>query len=545
MDADLVFVGGPVRTGVPGAPAQDALAVTDGRITALGDAARQSVGASTVFVDLAGGALLPAWGDGHAHPLLGGLGLTGVPVRERTSVQQIVDAVRRWAAAHPDAEWTAATRSRRGLAPDGLFDARWLDEAVSDRPVVLRTMDHHTAWVNSEALRRAGFSAATGQPPHGEIVRRADGTPLGTLREWGALDPVLALIPEPGLAEQLDALAQVSEQFARHGITWVQDAWVTHEQVEAWTSAAAKDLLRFRADLAFRAVPGSWALDLEVMIADRRRVAEQATGWLTARTVKFFADGVIESGTAAMLADYHDCPHSRGIPNWTPGELADAMCAVDAAGFDCHIHAIGDAGVRMSLDAIEELRRRNGLRDRRTTIAHLQLIDPADLPRFAQLGVIANFEPLWAQPDPLMTELTEPRLGPERSARQYQIASLLASGAHVSFGSDWPVSSYRPLDILATAVTRQTAAGDPAGGWLPAERIDTQTALHTYSAGVAYQAGEQNLWGTLRPGMRADLVHLDADPHTTNPTDLAALQVLGTWLGGTATFTHPAQPEEH
>jgi predicted amidohydrolase YtcJ len=536
VHADTLFVGGTIRTGVMGEPTLDALAVTSGRIAGVGTAGRELAGPSTVVIDLDGGALLPAWGDGHAHPLLGGLGLAGVPVRDCATVAEIVEAVRSWAAAHPGTEWVCGYAFSPVLAPGGLFDARWLDEAVRDRPVVLLTEDHHTAWVNSEALRRANLSASTPQPAHGEILRHADGTPLGTLREWGALEPVLGLIPGPGLPEQLAALMQVSERFARDGITWVQDARVTHDQVEAWITAAGRGLLRFRADLAFFADPAAWAGSLDTMTADRQQVDERGGGWLSARTVKFFADGVVESGTAAMLEDYHDCPDSRGLPNWTATELAEAMIAVDSLGFECHIHAIGDAGVRMSLDAVEELHRRNGRRDRRTTIAHLQVIDPADLPRFAQLGVIANFEPLWARPDPLMTELTEPRLGPERSRRQYQIASMLASGAHVSFGSDWPVTSHRPLDILTTAVTRQTADHQPAGGWLPEERVDTETALRAYSAGVAYQARAQDEWGTLRPGMRADLVHLTADPLLTSPADLTDLQVLGTWLAGTATF---------
>jgi predicted amidohydrolase YtcJ len=536
VHADTLFVGGTVHSGVTGEPAQDALAVTNGLISDVGTAARQLRGPSTVVIDLAGGALLPAWGDGHAHPLLGGLGLAGVPVRDCTTVGEIAETVRSWAAAHPGTEWVCGYAFSPVLAPGGLFDARWLDQAVRDRPVVLLTEDHHTAWVNSEALRRADLTAATPEPAHGEIIRRADGTPLGTLRELGALEPVLGLIPSPGLPEQLAALAHVSERFARDGITWVQDARVTHDQVEAWTTAATRGLLRFRADLAFFADPATWAGSLAAMTADRQQVDEQGDGWLTARTVKFFADGVVESGTAAMLADYHDCPDSRGLPNGTVSELAEAMIAVDSLGFECHIHAIGDAGVRTSLDAVEELHRRNGRRDRRTTIAHLQVIDPADLPRFAQLGVIANFEPLWARPDALMTELTQPRLGPERSRRQYQIASMVASGAHVSFGSDWPVTSHRPLDILATAVTRQTADHQPAGGWLPEERVGTGTALRAYSAGVAYQARAEKQWGTLHPGMRADLVHLSADPLRTSPAALTDLQVLGTWLAGTATF---------
>ena len=251
--------------------------------------------------------------------------------------------------------------------------------------------------------------------------------------------------------------------------------------------------------------------------------------------MKFFANGVVESGTAALLQPYDDCPHSHGIANWPAAELADAMTAADALGFQAHVHAIGDAGVRLALDAIAETARRNGPADRRPTVAHVQLIDPADLPRFAALGVIANLEPLWAQPDPLMTELTLPRVGAARGSRQYQIASLLRSGARVSFGSDWPVTAYQPLPGIATAATRQTPQGNPAGGWLPAERATAAEALAAYSAGVAYQAFEERQWGLLRPGMRADLVHLAADPTVIPARELRDLPVLGTWLAGTRT----------
>jgi predicted amidohydrolase YtcJ len=260
--------------------------------------------------------------------------------------------------------------------------------------------------------------------------------------------------------------------------------------------------------------------------------------------VKFFADGVVESGTAALLEPYTDCPHSHGIANWTPAELTEAVTAVDALGLQPHIHAIGDGGVRAALDALEAAARTNGPRDRRPVVAHAQLIDPADLPRFAPLGVIAGLQPLWAQCDPLMTELILPRIGPERGARQYQIAALLASGARIAFGSDWPVTAHEPLRGIATAVTRRTPEGTPEGGWLPEERIDTATALAAYSAGCAHQAFEEKEWGALRPGTRADLVHLAADPVRTAPGDLAHLPVLGTWLAGRRTHgtATPAEP---
>ncbi len=250
MQAEQLFTGGTVRTGVPGAAATSALAVAGGRVLALGRDALDSRGPRTEVTDLAGGALLPSFGDGHVHPLLGGLGLQGVPVREARSVDEILAAVAAWAAAHPDAEWVTGDAFDPTLADGGRFDARWLDQVVAGRPVVLRTTDHHTMWVNSEALRRAGLDASTPEPAAGQIVRRADGSPLGTLREWGAIGPVLDLLPAPGPAEQGAALAGVSALFAAAGITWVQDAWVDPDQVDAWLAAAAAGTLRFRASLA-------------------------------------------------------------------------------------------------------------------------------------------------------------------------------------------------------------------------------------------------------------------------------------------------------
>ncbi|OKI16663.1 amidohydrolase [Streptomyces sp. CB03911] len=542
MRADTLFTGGRIHTGDPGDPVTHALAVSSGRISALGDAALALRGPATEIVDLAGGSLLPSWGDGHVHPLLGGIGLRGVPVRDCTSLDEVVEAVRRWAEENPAAEWIRGDAFDPWLAEGGLFDARLLDAVVPDRPVLLRTMDHHTGWANTEALRRGGFTAGSPQPENGEVVRRPDGEPLGTLREFGALDPLLRLVPEPAPEEQLTALRDTTAALAAAGITWVQDAWVEPAQVGVWIAAARAGALSVRANLGLLLQPDGWRERLPALAADRARVAAEGAGQLTANSVKFFADGVVESGTAALLEPYADCPHSHGSANWQPADLADAVTAVDALGFQPHIHAIGDRGVKLALDAIEAAARRNGPRDRRPVIAHVQLVDPADLPRFAELGVIANFEPLWAQTDPLMTELTLPRLGPVRGARQYRIAALLGSGARVSFGSDWPVTRYEPLAGIATAVTRQTPQGVPEGGWLPEERIPLGQALTAYSAGVAHQAFEDGLWGVLRPGLRADLVQLAADPYTVPPGELAGVPVLGTWLGGRPTHRTALAP---
>jgi predicted amidohydrolase YtcJ len=391
--------------------------------------------------------------------------------------------------------------------------------------------------VNSEALRRAGITIATPDPPSGRVPRRPDGTPLGTMVEWSAMDLVLRHAPRPGRAEKELGVERASALLASAGVTWAQEAALAPEDVDVYLAAAAAGRLSVRVNVALRAEPGQWAAQRAAFAAARSlAAASQVAGQVSARSVKFFADGVIEAGTAALLEPYDDAPHTCGLPVWEPDELAAAAAAFDADGFQLHIHAIGDAGVRAALDAVEHATRSNGPRDRRPVVAHTQLVDAADLPRFAELGIIANFEPLWTQLDPVQTDLTLPRIGPARGGRQYPMASLLRSGAVLSMGSDWPVSSCRPLEGLPVAVTRQTAAGEPAGGWAPTERLPPEAALAAYTAGVAFQAFEQHQWGTVAPGRRADLVWLERDPLGVGAAEWPGLRVLGTWLAGRRTW---------
>jgi predicted amidohydrolase YtcJ len=292
-------------------------------------------------------------------------------------------------------------------------------------------------------------------------------------------------------------------------------------------------VLKFGADLALWADPNSWRDQLEGFTAARSAVQMRGRGQLSAETIKFFADGVIESGTSAMLEPFCDCPHSKGMPNWDAEEMKLAVAAIDALGFTPHIHAIGDAGVRMALDAIEYTAAFNVPRDRRWVMAHTQLVDPADLPRFAELGIIANFEPYWSKFDSWQSELTEPRLGPERTNRQFQTATLAELGARISFGSDWPVTTYAPLDGIQVAVTRQMTADGPS--WMPEECVSVDEALAAYTTGVAFQSGRDDA-GVLRPGAVADLVLLAQDPRDVLTSEIAAISVEGTWRSGTRVF---------
>lgn len=533
MSATL-FTNGVIWTG-PGGDT-DALLVVDGVVQAVGAEAQAAAqGAETV--DLQGGFLMPSFGDGHAHPLYGGLEAAGPLVRPCTSVDEIVATVRRFAEDHPEQEWIMGASYDSSLAPDGLFDARWLDEAVPDRPVVLRAWDYHTVWCNSVALQRAGITADTPDPQMGEIPHRADGSVLGTLREWGAVDLVMAVAPPRGDDVRVTALRTAAEYYTARGVTWVQDAWVEPADVDTYIEAARRGDLGVRFNLALYADPRHFDSQVELFAESRRRVEELDSPYLTCQTVKFFADGVVENETGALLQPYCSGLHSHGMTVWENGSLADAARRVDELGFQIHIHAIGDAAVRQALDAIEHVAERNGARDRRPVIAHNQLVDDADIGRYAAMGVIPNMQPLWAQLDALMTELTVPRLGNERADKQYRMNTLSTSGAPLAFGSDWPVSSGAPLDGISVAVSRRTVAGEPAGGWTAEEILPIEPALLAGTAGVSFQAYAESTWGRIEPGMSADLVWLDRDPRTCAPLDIPAVRVLRTYLRNTTVFS--------
>lgn len=509
----------------------DSVLMRDGRIISLGATARAAQ--ADVVVDGKGGFVCPAFSDGHVHSIFGGLEQEFANVRDCTTPQEIAAAVGEWARAHSDVEWVRGEGFDHTLAPQGIFLAEWLDAVVADRPVVLRATDYHTVWVNSEALRRVGYAVGVEQPHDGEIVLDDKGAPTGTLREWGAWRPVYSLMPRAAEEMQIAALNFASTSFVSSGIAWVQDAWVEPADVDTWLSARDAGVLRFGVDLALWADPNSWRDQLPGYLSSRELVNQRGSNQITARTIKFFADGVIESGTSAMLEPFCDCPHWKGMPNWDPEEMKLAVAAIDAQGFTAHIHAIGDAGVRMALDAVEYAASVNEPWDRRWIIVHTQLVDPADIPRFAELGVIANFEPYWSKFDSWQSELTEPRLGPERTNRQFQTATIAEKGARISFGSDWPVTTYAPLEGIQVAVTRKMTPDGPS--WMPEECVSVDEALAAYTTGVAFQASRDDA-GVVRPGAVADLVLLAADPREVTPTDIAAIAVVSTWRSGEKVF---------
>ncbi|MFI6248930.1 amidohydrolase [Streptomyces sp. NPDC051016] len=542
MHADLLFTGGPVLT--PEGRTATAVAVTGERITAVGSAEdlRELAGPRTEVVDLAGRLLLPGFQDAHVHPVPAGLELTQCDLSALRTAEETVAAVRAYAEAHPEREWILGGGWSMEAFAGGTPTKELLDSAVPDRPVYLPNRDHHGAWVNSRALELAGIGRDTPDPADGRIERDASGVPSGTLQE-GAMRLVGRLAPAAGPADRLAALLHAQRHLHSLGITAWQDALVGEflgmdNPAEAYL-AAARD-----GSLTARVVGALWW--------DRERGAEQISelvemrdafshGRFRAGTVKLMLDGVAENGTAALLDPYLDkcgcATGNRGKSFIDSGQLPKYVTELDALGFQCHFHALGDRAVRDALDAVEAARTANGMSDTRPHLAHLQVVHPADVPRFARLGATANIQALWAAHEPQMDELTIPFLGSERAGWQYPFGSLLRSGARLAAGSDWPVSSPDPLQGIHVAVNRVEPGGD-APVFLPGERLALADAVTAYTAGSAY-VNHLDDTGRVAVGALADLVVLDRDPFAGDPEGIADTRVAHTYAGGARVYSTP------
>lgn len=541
MHADLLFTGGPVLT--PEGRTATAVAVTGDRITAVGhDEVLDLRGPRTKVVDLAGRLLLPGFQDAHIHPVPAGLELTQCDLTRAKTAKETVAAVRAYAAAHPEREWITGGGWSMEAFEGGTPTKELLDAVVPDRPVYLPNRDHHGAWVNSRALELAGITRHTPDPADGRIDRDASGSgePSGTLQE-GAMQLVGRLTPRATPADRLAALLHAQRHLHSLGVTAWQDALVgtflgMDDPSDAYLTAARDG------SLTARVVGSLWW--------DRERGAEQipelvelrdalSHGRFRAGTVKLMLDGVAETGTAALLDPYLDrcgcATANRGTSFIDPAQLPKYVTELDALGFQCHFHALGDRAVRDALDAIEAARTANGPSDTRPHLAHLQVVHPDDVPRFARLGATANIQPLWAAHEPQMDELTIPFLGPERAAWQYPFGALLRSGARLAAGSDWPVSSPDPLEGIHVAVNRVAPDGEGIRVFLPTERIGLSEALTAYTAGSAY-VNHLDESGRVRVGALADLVVLDRDPFDRPLEEIAGTRVALTYVGGVGVY---------
>ncbi|WP_395694143.1 amidohydrolase [Nocardioides sp.] len=497
------------------------------------------LGRDVEVVDLAGGLLLPGFTDAHVHPIQGGLERMRCDLSELGTREEYLAAIRAYADSHPDAPWILGGGWAMPAFPGGTPTAADLDTVVPDRPVFLPNRDHHGAWVNARALELAGVDEHTPDPPDGRIERDADGRPSGTLHE-GATALVARHLPRTTGAEYYAALLAGQSYLHSVGVTSWQDAIVgaysgMDDPASTYERAVASGELRSHV------VGALWwdrrlGTDQVGELAARR--AAMTGGRFRATTVKIMQDGVAENGTAAMLSPYLDpCGHptdNSGHSFLTADAIRDAVRALDAAGFQVHVHAIGDRGVREALDAFE-----GSDPALRHHVAHLQVVHPDDVPRFAQLGVAANLQMLWACLDDQMVDLTLPVLGEERSRRQYPFGDLHRAGARLVAGSDWPVSTPDPLQAVEVAVTRSERGG--RGALLPEQALGLATALAAYTSGSAWVngrgPGDAQTAGVLRPGAVADLVVVDRDPFAGPAEEIGSARVVSTWIEGSPVYT--------
>ncbi len=545
--ADTALVNGAVYTVDAARSWAQAVAITDGRIAIVGtdDDVRQAIGPSTEVVDLAGRMLVPGFQDAHVHPVSGGLDMLQCNLHDLSTADEYLAAIQAYADTHPEVPWILGGGWSMDAFEGGTPTVAALDRIVPDRPVYLPNRDGHGVWVNSLALKIGGVTKDTPDPADGRIERDAQGEPSGTLHE-GAGDLVSVHAPEPSADELAEGLRKGQAYLHSLGITAWQDAIVGtiswSNTLDTYMRAATTG------ELTARVVGALWwdrhqgLEQIDALIDERAR---GVAGRFAATSVKIMQDGVCENFTAAVLSPYLDAhgaeTDNRGISFVDPQLLREAVTRLDAEGFQVHFHALAERAVRESLDAVEAALQTNGPSDGRHHLAHLQVVHPDDIPRFRQLGAVANAQPLWAAHESQMDDLTIPFLGEPRWRWQYPFGSLVRSGASLAMGSDWSVSSPDPLEEIHVAVNRQMPADYPhkienREVFLPEERLDLATALAAFTMGSAYVNHLDSTTGSIEPGKFADLAVIDRNLFEHPAEEIASATVHQTYIEGERVF---------
>ncbi|MEO8476965.1 MAG: amidohydrolase [Actinomycetota bacterium] len=541
--ADLVFVNGSVYTVDAARSWAQAVAVREGRIVAVGndDEVRALAGGRTEVVDLAGRMLVPGFQDAHVHPVGGGVDMLQCDLHDLSTAEEYLAAIGAYAASNPDVPWILGGGWSMDAFPGGTPTAAALDAVVSDRPVYLPNRDGHGGWVNSIAMKMGGVTRDTPDPSDGRIERDAQGEPTGALHE-GAMDLVGRHAPDPTPAELYEGLLKGQAYLHSLGITAWQDAivgtipWANN--LDTYVRAAEAG------DLTARVVGALWwdrHLGIEQIEELEAQRARGRAGRFAATSVKIMQDGVCENFTAAVLEPYLDAQghpsENRGISFVDPELLKEIVTRLDAKGFQVHFHALAERAVREALDAIEAALAANGPTDGRHHLAHLQVVHPDDIPRFARLRAVANAQPLWAAHESQMDDLTIPFLGEPRWRWQYPFASLVRAGAVLAMGSDWSVSTPNPLEEIHVAVNRKVPATyhhkvESDEIFLPEQRLDLPTALAAFTMGSAFVNHLDAATGSIEPGKFADLALIDRNLFAHPVEEIADATVDETFVEG-------------
>ncbi|MEO7324379.1 MAG: amidohydrolase [Dokdonella sp.] len=535
--ADLVFRGRAILTLDAAIPRAEAVAVRAGRIVFVGSArgVKGLVGARTRVVDLGKRMLMPAFHDSHMHPMSGGMRLLRCTLDDVPTAQGVVDAlgacVRRW----PSAPWLIVTGLSETLAHTVLLDRQALDRIVAERPLAIGIGPGFALRVNSRALALAGLDRTGAGATSSGIERdHATGEATGYVSD-DAMEAVRHVWPRPTSSEYRQALHEASAMANRFGIVSILDASVDAKMLEAYRAADGAGELSVRVVAAQRINPESGIAQIAAMRDARDAIHSKH---LRADAAKIFVDGEIELRSAALLQPYIDAPEQRGTTLLDTALLDELVARLDREGFDVHMHVMGDRAVHDGLDAIEGAIAANGPRDRRDELAHDQVIDPADLTRFAALGVTANIQPAWAWNDSVNQD-AERRLGLKRAHLLDPIRSLLDAKARVVASSDWPAPVMNPLEGIQIAITRRPLDGSSAS-WHPEQRASLMQMLRAYCVNAAWALRLEHESGSISVGKSADLIVLDRDLRNVDPMALHRVRVLLTLLEGTAVYRDPA-----
>jgi predicted amidohydrolase YtcJ len=539
----LLLEGGTVYASTEAAPARASVLMRDGKIAFVGDPARaRSLAPDARRVSLSGAFVFPGWADAHGHLLGLGKSLEIANLRGAADAAEAARRIGELATALPAGAWVEGRGWDQNLWSGKNFpDARDLDAVVPDRPVAARRVDGHALWANSRALAVAGIGKDTQDPAGGRILRRSDGTPTGVLVD-NAMDLLDRAIPSSTPEDFARRILAAARACVAVGLTQVQDASAyAPDDVAVLEGLAARHELPLRIYATVSPEPAA----IEVFFRKGVRVG-RGDDFLTVRAIKTYADGALGSRGAALLADYSDEPGKRGLLVTPPERLDEIARQARANRWQLWIHAIGDRGNRVALDALYKAAAVPAFApDRgadRPRIEHAQVVASEDIPRFGREGVIASVQPTHATSD---MPWAEARVGPERIRGAYAWRSLKNGGAHLAGGSDFPVESENPLFGFYAAITRQDLAGRPAGGWRPAERLTRREALALFTSDAAYAAFEEQIRGRIAPGFAADLTVFAADPMTAPEKEIpriptVATVVNGRIVGGSARRSEPA-----
>lgn len=522
--ADYIVHNARIYTMDQDLPEAQALAVRGDRILMVGsDPQVLAAYSGAPRIDAAGRTIVPGFIDAHAHLMGQGMSLMQADLVGTESIKDILARLKEFEQRLPEGAWLTGRGWDQNDWPTQTFPTRAdLDEAFPDRPVWLERIDGHASWANTAALELAGLEEIrnSDNPPGGEIVRDASGEPTGVFIDE-ATRLVGRHVPDPSEAERLQALRLALAETARYGLTGVHDAGVGMRDIQLYRRAAGE---------------GWFTLRLYGMISGRGetfdRICEEGPIFenrLTVRSVKFYIDGALGSRGAALIEPYSDAPETSGLLQTTPDAFTGDVKAAFACGFQVNTHAIGDRGNRVALDAYEAALESVGPSVGRHRIEHAQIVHPDDIPRFAQLGVIAAMQPTHATSDMYWAE---DRVGHDRIEGAYAWRSFIEKGVPLAFGSDFPVEKVNPMLGFYAAITRQDAEGYPEGGWLPNQRLTREEALHAFTLGAAYAAFQEDELGSLEPGKLADFVVLSGNIMSIPAPEILETDVVATYLGG-------------